>query len=49
MTKKDLIKEILMKCKASGKFISGDLFLALAFRSKKDLIAICIDCGVKVT
>lgn len=47
MSKENLIKEILMCCKASNTYTGGDLFFSLAFKSEKELKQICQTLYIK--
>ena len=48
-TKKDrLIQEILMVCKANDTPVTGDLFLALAFRTEAELIKIAAELYIVI-
>ena len=40
MTKKELIKQIVLKAYSVGVKVDGDMFFALAFRSRTELIQI---------
>jgi len=48
MNKAKMIQEILIAYKAGGGYADGDIFLALAFRSESELIAICTELNIKV-
>lgn len=48
ITNADMIREILLAVRAGTKYgySDGDLFLTLAFRTRKELIAICRQCNI---
>jgi hypothetical protein len=50
ITNADMIREILLAVKAGTRYgySDGDLFLCLAFRTRKELIAICRQCNIRL-
>lgn len=48
MNKKQMIEEILIKARAGGAHIDGDMFFALAFRTEDELRGICREIGIPV-
>ena len=48
MTKGQMIQEIFICMKANQLYISGDLFLTLAFRTEDELKNICRELGIKI-
>lgn len=48
-TKEQMIKDILQVCKINNVPTTGDLFLALAFRSEAELSKICSELYIKQT
>lgn len=48
-SKEIMISEILIAAKASGVYVSGDMFFALAFRTETELRQICREIGIRAT
>ncbi len=46
MKKEQIIQIILQNLKANNVYISGELFLSLAFRSRSELLSICNEAGI---
>ena len=47
MTKDQMIREILIQCKANNVPTTGDLFFGLVFRTETELKKICNEIGIK--
>lgn len=46
MNKDEMIEKILRNCKANRLYVSGDLFLTLAFSTESELRQICRDLRI---
>jgi hypothetical protein len=46
MTKTEMIEKIIRNMKANSLYVSGDLFLALAFRTESELRTICAELHI---
>lgn len=49
MGKSQMITEILNACKANNCYTSGDLLLALAFRTESELKKICFELHINTS
>jgi hypothetical protein len=48
MTKDQIRQEILITIKANNIYISGDVYFALVFRTKQELIKIAQEMNIKI-